>query len=175
MLYLLWALINIGIFIFFILTCIRATKLIREKFGLFAAIIFVFGLLSFVSAPNTNNNENRNQLNPSHTRFNADESIEMYSGKFVTVPLERNLVSSYGLVISYGISKEEHLNIPVTASSHTLGLVSGTKWIPASITVNQTDDNKKFRYQVIGTVEWRLLGYTIYSQSKSFKGTVVIK
>ena len=175
MLYLLWALINIGIFIFFILTCIRATKLIREKFGLFAAIIFVFGLLSFVSGPSEDNNEKRSQINPSHTRFNADESIEGYSGRFATIRLERNLVSSYGLMISYGISKEDRLNIPVTASSHTIGLVSGTKWIPASIIVNQTDDDKKFQYQVVGTVEWRLLGYTIYSQSKNFKGTVVIK
>lgn len=56
--YLLWSILNIGLFLFFIIICFKATKLIREKLGLIATIVFVFGLLSFVGNSN-NHNDNK--------------------------------------------------------------------------------------------------------------------
>ena len=50
MLHLLWALVYIGVFVIFVSTCFRATRLIREKYGMLLAVIFAIGLLSFVGA-----------------------------------------------------------------------------------------------------------------------------
>ena len=63
MLYLLWGLLNIGLFIYFIVISIKATKLVREKVGLFASLIFLFGLLSFGGRSNNDDKEpNSNQI-----------------------------------------------------------------------------------------------------------------
>ena len=44
MLYLIWGLLNLGLVIYFLVICFRATKLVKEKIGLFAAVFFVLGL-----------------------------------------------------------------------------------------------------------------------------------
>jgi len=175
MLYLLWALVNVALFIFLILGGIKAVKLIRQKFGIVTAIILVFCFLSIVFASTKEDNLN-NQPPGSHSwNFNASESIEQYSKKFATVALENHFLSKYGLDLVYGVSKQEQRNVPVSANSFTIGLVSGTKWTPTSIIISPTDDNKKFNYEVHGDEDWKLLGFVIFSHSKHFVGTAELK
>ena len=176
MLYLIWALLNVAILVFLILGCIKATKLIKEKFGLLASIVFVVGLLSFVIGSNIDEENKQPRQNQMMTwKFTPQENIETFSNRFHDLRLQRNLISSYGLSIRYGKDKVDQLNTPIDASSFTVGLVSGTKWEPTSISINKTDDNNKFQYSVSGTVEWKLAGITLFTQSKEFEGTVSIK
>ena len=51
MLELIWGLINIAILIYFVIICFKSTKVIKEKLGIFASLIFVLGLLSFIAKP----------------------------------------------------------------------------------------------------------------------------
>lgn len=176
MLYLLWGLLNIGLFLFFVVTCFRATRLVREKFGLFASIIFVFGLLSFIS--NSNDDKGNKELGSSQIRtwkFTSEDSLNRNASFHIHVELEKTLISKYELGIKYGKDKQGQLNIPISANSWTTGFVSGTNWKPSSIIVNKTSDNNKFEYYVGGIMEWKLLGATIYSHSKEYEGIALTK
>ncbi len=176
MTYLFWGLLNIGLFLFFIVTCFKATKLIREKLGLFASIIFVFGLLSFVGHSNNeydNKESNSNQIKT--WKFISEDSLNRNATYLLDIDLEKTLVSKYDLGIKYGKDRQGEMNIPISAYSSTSGFISGTNWKPVSIIVNRTTDNNKFEYYVDGVVEWKLLGTTIYSQLKEYKGIVLTK
>jgi hypothetical protein len=171
MLYLLWGLLNIGLFLFFIVICFRATKVIREKFGLITSIVFVFGLLSFVGHSNCDNENKEPNSNQIKTwKFISEDSLNRNATSFIKIDLEKTLVSKYDLGIKYGKDKQRQLNIPTSAYSSTTGFISGTKWKPILIIINRTNDNNKFEYFVDGVVEWKLLGATIYSQQKKYKG-----
>ncbi|RIV21505.1 hypothetical protein DYU11_19070 [Fibrisoma montanum] len=176
MLYLLWGLLNIAVFLFFVITCFRATRLVREQFGLFTSIIFVFGLLSFIS--NSNDDEVNKEPNSSQIRtwkFTSEDSLSRNATYFIDVELEKTLISKYQLGIKYGKDRQGQINIPISGNSWTTGFVSGTNWKPSYILVDRTSDNTKFEYSVHGTIEWKLLGATIYSQPKKYKGIVSTK
>lgn len=174
MLYLLWALLNIGLFIFFIIICFNATKLIKEKFGVLTSLVFVFGLLSFIGRSDTNNNEpNSNQIRT--WKFSEEDSLKNNESYLLDIDLEKTLISKNNLGIKYGKDKQGQINIPVSAYSSTTGFISGTNWKPISIIVNRTTDNNKFHYFIYGVVEWKLLGATVYSQAKEYKGTVLTR
>jgi hypothetical protein len=176
MIYLLWSLLNIGLFIFFIATCFKATKLVREKLGLFASIIFVFGLLSFVG--NSNNDNDNKEPNSNHIKtwkFVSEDSLKSNESYLLDIDLEKTLIAKYDLGIKYGKDRQGQINVPISAYSSTNGFISGTNWKPISIIVNTTNDNNKFEYSVDGVVEWKLLGATIYSELKEYKGVAMTK
>lgn len=174
MLYLLWSLLNIGLFICFVFICFNATKLLRAKSGIFASVIFVFGLLSFIGNPNNENKEpNSNQIKS--WDFISKDSVNNNESYFVSVDLENTLVSKYTLGIQYGKDMLGQNNIPISSYSSTTGLISGLNWKPVSIIVNRTNDNNKFDYSVYGVIEWKLLGAKLYSQPRNYKGSVLIK
>lgn len=176
MIYLIWGLINIGLFIFFIFTCFRAIKFIREKSGFFASLIFVFGLFSFIGNSNkANDNKEPNSNRSKHWDFKPQDSIIQNTTDNIYIIIEETLLSKYNLSIQYGQEKTSKLNAPILAYSSTEGFISGTNWLPVSVIVNQTEDNKKFEYQVSGILEWKLLGATVYSQPKTYTGFAITK
>lgn len=171
MLYLLWALLNIGLFIFI---CYKGSKYFRQKFGSIAAGVFVLGLLAFMGGVNSDNKEpHSNQIKT--WKFNLLDSLEKNSQVFIDIDLERTLISKYNLGIAYGKDKQLQNNIPVSANTWTTGFESGTSWKPVSVIINRTGNNRKFEYEVDGTIKWRLLGITVYHQPKHWKGVVVLK
>lgn len=176
MTYLLWGLLNIGLFLFFTFTCFRATKLLRDQFGLFATIIFVFGLFSFIGNANDSDDNKEQDSNGAWTwKFIADDSVKRNATYSLNIDLEKTFVSEYTLAIKYGKDINGQVNIPISAYATTSGFSSGTNWKPVSIIVSRTADNHQFQYYVDGMMEWKLLGATIYSQSKEFKGFALIK
>lgn len=173
MLYLLWGLLNIALLVYFIAICFKATKLIRANYGLLTSIIFAFGLLSFISSSNDDNNNKEPNSNQVKTwRFISEDSLGKSGTLFLNVELESNLISSYELGINCREDKQLKNTIPVSAYSTTDGFIFGTNWKPLYIMVKRTNDNGKFQYSVQGVVKWKLLGATIYTQNKSFNGFV---
>ncbi len=61
-------------------------------------------------------------------------------------------------------------NTPINAYSGTTGLVMGTKWKSQNINVLKTANDNKFKYVVYGVIEWKLLGATLYTQTKVYEG-----
>jgi hypothetical protein len=173
MIYLFWGLLNIALFIFFIVICFKATKHIKEKMGLFASIVFVFGLLSFVGHSSIENNKELNYSQTKTWKFKTSDSLNSKATYFLKVNLEKNFISKYDLMINYTEDIKGGKKIPISASSSTSGFVSGTNWRPMSIIINETSDNNQFNYIVLGVVEWHILGTTIYLQSKEYKGIAI--
>ncbi len=174
MTHLLWGLLNIALFLFFIFICFRGTKLIREKLGLLASLVFVFGLLSFIGKPNIPNyGANTNSIK--NWQLNTEDNLTKNSTNGIDVSLEKTLISKYDLTVIYGEDKETKLNVPIKAYSTTTGFISGINWVPTSIVVTNTENSNKFKFHVQGTVEWKLLGATIYSQLKLYNGFITTK
>jgi len=176
MMYLLWGLLNIGLFIYFIIICFKLLKLIRGKIGLFATIIFAIGILAFIGNSNSNNENNEPNSNQIKTwKFIEKDSLKKNESYLLSVDLEKTLVSKYELGIKYGKDKQGQINIPISAYSSITGFISGINWKPVSIYVYKTKDNNKFEYHVYGNLEWKLIHITIYTQVKEYKGVALIK
>jgi hypothetical protein len=173
MLYLIWGLFNLGLVIYFLVICYRATKLVKEKNGLLTAIFFVFGLFSFIGIHTKDQYNNLNKT--SSIVFASADSLNIDASYFIEIDLENNFISKKSLEVNYVREKQDLANIPISAYSTTIGFISGTIWKPNSIEVNRTDDNNKFQYFVTGMVEWKVLGATIFTEVKTFKGIVSIK
>jgi hypothetical protein len=176
MIYLLWSLLNIALFLCFIAICFKVTKIVREKLGLLASGIFVLGLLSFIGNSN-NDNENKepNSNNIKTWKFVSEDSVKNDEIYTLEINLEKTPIAKYDLGIRYGKDRQSQINVPISAYSSTIGFISGTNWRPISIVVNTTNDNNKFYYFVAGILEWKLLGSSIYSEQKDFKGIAITK
>lgn len=175
MLHLLWSILNIGIFIFFIVVSVKATKLVREKMGVLAAIVLVFGLLSFISrkaeAPN---------LEPDGSTFRTWKfvtDIRPYIDDInkIDIVFDNNIMSKSVVSVRYGKDTQSGLYKALEAHTYIKGLVAGTSWRPVSVQVSPTAVPNEFIYEVNGVVEWKLLGTTIISQAKEWTGKFVIR
>lgn len=176
MFYLLWCVLNIGLFIWFIFVCIKATRYIREKFGLIAAGIFVFALFSFISRPVSEFDNRMPNSNMAKTwNFQFPDSLDQRSTYLMQAEMNKTWISTYHIGVVYAKDEMYKANFPVRASTWTTGLNSGTSWQPISIVVNPTDDINKFTYSVVGTVKWSLLTIPIYVESKKWEGTIFSK
>lgn len=170
MIYLLWALINLALIIYFLSICIKAIKLVRQELGLFATVIFVIGLLSFCGHNNDKNKDSNSNQTKNWT-FTSNDSLNQEMRSFLRVKLQNNLISKYEITLDYSKDKN-NVNVPISAFPTTNGFTAGTEWKPVSISVYKTHDNTKFQYYVAGYVEWNLLGVNVYTQNKIFEGTV---
>lgn len=171
MLYILWGLLNIGLFLFFIGTCFKATKLLRDKVGFLSSFIFILGLFLFIVHSNNNRDNKKSNSNQIKTwQFASEDSLSRNATFLLELDLEKTVLATYTLGISYGKDQLQQMNIPISAYSSTSGFISGTNWKPISIMVTNTSDNNKFIYRVDGVMEWQLLGATIYSQTKTYQG-----
>lgn len=164
MLQLIWGILNISIVIFFIVLCFKAVKHIREKIGLFAAIIFSFCLLSFMGGPKKDY-ENK-KFSFENKKENTPNTLETHT---TTIILEDNLVSQLKMLVQYN-DKEA-----LSAITTTTGLVSGTNWRTDFININKTNKDNFYRYHVEGVLEWKLAGVVMYSQLLTFEKTVEFK
>ena len=175
MVQLLWSILNIGIFIFFIVVSVKATKLVREKMGILAALVLVFGLLSFISrkadAPN---------LEPGSStlrtwKFVTDIRPYINDINKIDIVFDNNIISKSVVSVRYGKDTQTGLVKPLKAHTYIKGLVAGTSWRPVSVQVSPTAVPNEFIYEVNGVVEWKLLGTTIISQAKEWTGKFVIR
>ncbi len=167
MIFLLWAILNIGLFLFFIFICFRATRLIREKLGLISSIIFVFGLLSFVGGSNSDTQKlgERFKFN-----FNKDKPRQVENTNIVTTTLDKNLIFKRVLLIQYSWANDSSSVVPVSAYSVMAGFVAGHRWQTSYVSANA--EGTRIRYAVFGSIEWKLLGMTVYTQSKNYTGFI---
>ncbi len=173
MIYLIWSLLNLGLVIYFLVICLKAIKLLRERVGVFAAVIFVFGLLSFLGQSAQDSYRKRTDSNDLKTwTFVSENSLEEHVVSFEEIELEANIISKRHLRVKYGNIAQSQYNIPISASPYTSGFCSGTDWIPVAINVYSINNNKEFKYSVIAVIEWKLMGLTLYNQQKKYDGII---
>ena len=169
---LIWGIFNVFIFIYFIIICFKSVKFIKEKIGVLASLIFVIGLLSFISKPNEKNLADKNidflnQTNPKKA-FNGNSF-------FQEISLEDNLASKIRLSILVGEKETENELTILNANCSRSGFISGTNWNVENIDVDKQSDKNYCAYNVRGIMEWKILGITLFSEHKTFTGNAILK
>ena len=163
-----WGILNLVLLIAFFTICFKAVKLTKEKLGIFSAIILTFGMLSFMSTNNTEDSEN--------VEFDLKDSERVndkYSNTFLSrAKIAQNLANSTDLTVKYA-KQNESVNL-LYAKSNRSGLIMGTKWQPRMISIN-FEKNNMYNYQVVGQLEWYLLGIRLTTQEKVYIGKINLK
>ena len=175
MIHLIWAILNVCLAIAFIVVCYKGAKLVKNEIGLWAALIFVLGLLSLMNVFNKDGIQYKYNEKVMKKGFSSSDSIIEGTSKNRYVSLEKNLVSDFNLSFNYGQGKISKLNTPIDAEVRINGATNGIRWKPMMFLINETDSNTKFAYDIYGLLEWKLMGITLYTQHKSFKGFVYIQ
>lgn len=142
----------------------EATKLLRRTINLAAAVIFVLGLLSFVGGRGKNISSDQDVRK---IGMMSSDSLNPASIRSFYVELEDNLSSSINLSIQYGQDDNGRL-LPIDAFSTQTGFSGGILWQSRSIHVRTSKDGLGFDYTVRGTLEWHMLGATLYTQTKTY-------
>lgn len=164
MIYLLWALLNIGLFLFFVVICIKATTLIKKQLGLLPSVVFAFALLSFTGGPGSQKVKEQFDLkadnNAKKTRYSNGEAI---------AHLDHNMIFSIELIINYN-KGGDYIITPISARPVMNGLIAGHIWKAGNI--RATADGKVINYVVDGSIDWKLLGFNVYTEHERYTGHI---
>ncbi|SRX55511.1 hypothetical protein [Aequorivita sp. CIP111184] len=166
MIYLIWSIIN-GMIIFYFLYLIvefieKGKKIFKPQFKVISIFIMIIGIVQIISASNSEKNSNRITITKDYNKKN--------DSKIKQVILEDNLTFDINMLIKYSINQNEY--IPIESSSFLNGLVSGYDWEFKSINTNNYKPNEKSEFTANGILKWNLFGINIYSESKTFNGTI---
>lgn len=171
---LIWGIFNIIVFIYFFVVCIKSVKIVRDGLGVFAGLVLVIGLLSFISKDDSKNLAEKN-IDFYNNELSNNSSKRTFTGNSFRqdVNLEKNLTSNISLDIYVGEEKNDL--VIISANCMKSGFVSGTKWNVHTIHVDKPKNKNYCNYFVSGSVDWRIMGLKLYSESKIFEGKVILK
>lgn len=169
MFYLIWMILNIGLAIYFYYLCFKGGHFIKEKFGSFAFVVFVFGLMSFVSVANKGNTDNEPLIKWESSM--KDDSLVYHPTELKEIILSKNLMFSIGLSVHYtsinGIKK------PHSARCFLNGTTGNYDWKANYINIQESSMSENlYKYYIIGTSVLRLLWVDIQSSSKVYEGVI---
>ncbi len=171
---LIWGILNAVIIIYFLVVCIKSVKIVRDGLGGLAGFVLVIGLLSFISKDDSKNLAEKN-INFYNQESSNNSAKRKFSGNSFhqDVSLEKNLTSEISLDIYFGEEKNDL--VIISANCMKDGLISGTKWNVHTIHVDKPKNKNYCNYFVSGSVDWRIMGLKLYSESKIFEGKVNLK
>jgi len=186
MLYILWGLLNLSAVIGFLIISFYAIKQVRVRYGLFVAFLFLCFFFSFTNKSADIKPSPKRMLSLDFKESAAiqfeDDGLKWFIDKSLTshytpagskrFVVYKTSLFSVGLRVTYAKDEKSNLLFPVFADPTFEGFRSGIDWKPNRPTVNI--DNKKgtIEYQLDGTMKWNLLNMSIYSELKTFKGSV---
>ena len=166
MIHLIWSLINGIIVIYFLYLIVgliaKGKKIFKPQFKVVSIFIMVIGIVQIISASNSEKNSNRISINEDYNR-KSNSAIKQ-------VKLEDNLTFDINMLVKYSIEVNQY--IPIESNSFLTGLVSGYNWEFNSIDTNNLNPNEKAEFVANGILKWNLFGITVYSESKTFSGTI---
>ena len=166
MIHLIWSIINGIIVIYFLYLIIgfiaKGKKIFKLQFKVVSIIIMVIGIVQIISASDSEKNSNRISITEDYNRKN-NSAIKQ-------VKLEDNWTFDINMLVKYSI--EENQYIPIESNSFLTGLVSGYVWEFKSIDTKNLNSNGKAEFFANGILKWNLFGITVYSESKTFNGTI---
>lgn len=137
-------------------------RIFKPQFKVVSIFIMIIGIVQIISASNSEKNANRITITEDYNKKN--------NSKIKQVVLEENLTFDINMLVKYSIDQNEY--IPIESNSFLTGLVSGYVWEFNSIDTNNFEPNKKSEFIANGILKWNLFGITVYSESKTFNGTI---
>lgn len=173
MLYLLWALANAYILIFFLIICFKAGRLVKNNIGRLATVVFSIGILSFTLMPGSSDIDTK-KSKPDNWEITPIDQILDNTTKNVRVVIEKTPAITQELVIIYGVKKGSGKHVPIRTFIITNGWEMGSEWKAEAVTVTGWGLSNQFEYDIYATVDWKLLGSRIYRSPKHYRGFVQI-
>jgi hypothetical protein len=166
MIHLIWSILNGMIVIYFLYLIVgfiaKGKRIFKPQFKVVSIFIMLIGIVQIISASNSEKNSNLITISEDYNKKN--------NSKIKQVVLEDNLTFDINMLVEYSIDQNEY--IPIESNSFLTGLVSGYVWEFNSIDTNNFEPNKKSEFIANGILKWNLFGITVYSESKTFNGTI---
>jgi hypothetical protein len=166
MIHLIWSIINGIIVIYFLYLIVgfivKGKKIFKPHFKVISIFIMVIGIVQIISASDSEKNSNRISITEDYDRKN--------NSKVKQVKLEDNWTFDINMLVKYSIEQNEY--ILIESNSFLTGLVSGYVWEFNSIYTNNLNPHGQAEFIANGILKWNLFGITVYSESKTFNGTI---
>ncbi len=166
MIHLIWSIINGIIVIYFFYLIVgfiaKGKKIFKPQFKVVSIFIMVIGIVQIISASDSERKSNRISITEDYNRKN-NSAIKQ-------IKLEDNWTFDINMLVKYSIEQNQY--IPIESNSFLTGLVSGYNWEFNSIDINNLNPNGKAEFIANGILKWNLFGITVYSESKTFNGTI---
>ena|SRR5476651_224458 len=178
MFYVLWAIINIALDIYFLYVVFLVGKVLAKKIGGFAAVFFLVALLSVGGHSGANADDDIDAVTGmvKHWNFTPQDSLlKGYSASTGDVYVKTTPLAKFSFNALYGMDKVTRKHVPINAYASLVGTSIGTHWKANYINVNATDDDTKFEYQMGATTEWYLMGFLVYTGTDDYHGVVKLK
>jgi hypothetical protein len=169
MLIITWAILNVAIFIFFLVRLNKLSAGIRRKKGMGNMLLFL-GVV-FCAIPG---NLKQHKHQTKDWQFAKRENLQPNKGGMISAVIGKTSLFRYNLTIGYGLDKASGKRLPEDASAHSTGIYAGTQWRPTHIWVKPTASNDRFYYEVFSELKWSLLGITLYTEDLTHKGFIEI-
>ncbi|WP_422105279.1 hypothetical protein [Winogradskyella sp.] len=160
MLYLFWSLLNLGLIILFIYIAfgfiVKPKNILKSKFKMGFMLLCLIGLAQNAIAESTRhqNTEEIDTQTPMHQK----------DAKVIKTTLEKHLTFDINLHLTYSLDNDAYvLN---NADSFLTGFVNGFEWDLKAL----DRPNSPLDYSAQGILKWKILGFTLYKQSKTYEG-----
>lgn len=170
MLQLIWAFINVGAFLFFIITAIRAIKLVSEKYGFAATMILIIGALGFISGGMSKSGSSTNKTNFARLPFTFIDRDLVKDQYISEIKVKDNWISQVQINAMMGKYKDNDSLVAVEASASKTGFTAGYSWETNFIHISKIPGIGQFSYMINSTEKWSLLGVTFYTESRLYEG-----
>ncbi len=166
MIHLIWSIINGIIAIYFLYLIVgfiaKGKKIFKPQFKVVSIFIMFIGVVQIISASDSEKNSNRISITEDYNRKSNSVMKQ--------VTLEDNWTFDINMLVIYSIEQNQY--IPIESNSFLTGLVSGYNWEFTSIDTNKLNPSGKAEFIANGILRWNLFGITVYSESKTFSGTI---
>lgn len=153
MFYFLWTILNLALFALFISCCLFAVKTIWQTMGVLPLALILFGLYPLIFSASV--------PPPKFFAVQATGRAER-----VFTKLEDFHLAAIGLTTSY-VADQVYSN-----EVYLSGLRFGHSWHTSAVQTSVA--GRQLRYAVTGTLNWHLLGVTLYKQPKRLTGIVAL-
>ncbi|MBC8755254.1 hypothetical protein H2O64_11255 [Kordia sp. YSTF-M3] len=164
--HLIWALINTAFVILFfglVLTLFtKGKQLFNNKYGNAIIVVFVLGVIGMLGAEERDFDNHYSFHNAKNLKGNNVTSLDAHVEE--TIPFILHLTVLF---------KKNDKGELVASDSHSdmSGFTNGHDWEVTYVDVDKQEDGT-YTYQMSGAMHWYLFGIKIYTQSKTFKGTL---
>ena len=164
--YLIWALINTAFVILFfglVLTLFtKGKQLFNNKYGNAIIVVFVLGVIGILGAKERDFDNTYS--------FHEAKDLKGHNVASRSAKLEETMTTTLHLDVSFKKNENGEL-VPSRSRSNMSGFISGYEW-EHNYTDIDTQENGIYGYEMSGVLHWYLFGIEVYSQHKTFNGTL---
>lgn len=166
MIHLIWSIINGIIFLYFLYLIVgyiaKGKKIFKPQFKVISIFIMVIGIVHIISASNSEKNTNQLIITEDYDRQSNTKVKE--------VILEENLTFDINMLVTFSVEQDKL--IPIESNSFLTGVVSGYEWELKSIQTDTYQSDKEAEFVANGILKWNLFGINVFSEAKTFRGTM---